>query len=1818
MFERKISATSVLFVLGFALLLLTPFSVRADLVINELTGNNSTTVFDEDGDYEDWIELYNRGESAINLAGYGLTDDPEDPFQWVFSDWTLGPGEHLLVWTSGKDRRPAQGERLTGIWREVYRGLPSRIMSVLLDHAIYPDRPDSRNLVTDYFEAPRDIDDHYGTRMRGYIVPPETGEYVFWIASDDAGRLYLDPPGSTSVADYDDPIAYVPDDQWSSWRQWNKFSQQQSDPIFLEAGEKYLITALQKEHEGGDHLTVRWRLPDGTMEEPIPAHRILAEELRFHTNFSISKDGNAVQLTAPDGTVVDSVPPIRLPPDVSYGRSDDGGGEWVYFERSTPGRSNNDAVGYAGILDPPQFSHAGGFYPSPFALTLSTGDPDVEIYYTRDSSRPDPAHVGGDPDGQPRTSILYEGSLTIDTSEGPPLDENWHIEGDELVQTSLAQAIHLMFGDTEWEDYELTLQARKTGGNEGFLIFFRVDGDNYYQMNYGGWGNVDHGLEKGHGTGGHSVFQGMRTSGSVDTDVWYDIRIRAEGNTFECWLDDELIFAFTDDSSSPNMTGQVGVGTWQTQVRFRDIEVTSLGGETLFSGLPDLPREGSATNVVRARAFKEGYLPSATATETYIVDSNVANRYNMPVISIAAEQPDLFGYHGIYVPGWSNDVAGIPNFMMKGNAWERPAHVTFFEPDGEIGFSQEAGIRIHGGWTRNLPQKSLRLYARGSLYDESRFAHRVFPDAPYEEYNRLLLRNSGNDNAQTMFRDAMMQRLVKHLRMDTQAYRPSVVYLNGQYWGIHNIRERYDRHYLARTYGVNPDRVDILEFRPSSPHSVKEGSDDHYNQTIAYIEANGLSAAEHYEHIKTRIDIGNFIDYNVAQIFVNNSDWPNNNNDFWRFQAEEYDPFAPHGHDGRWRWLLFDTDFGFGHSRGASYNLLEAVTETSSEWWRGSASTFLLRELLENQEFREEFVNRFADLLNTAFLPERVIGVIDEMQAGLADEIVHHADRWGSPGNWSGHVNNMRNFANQRPAYVWGHLRGKFSLSQNALTLNVSDPDAGFVRVNSVDVDYGTPGVSASAYPWTGSYFQEVPIEVTAQARPGYRFSHWEELTDRTRRLRTVNIDLVENTTLTAVFVEAASPVALHYWHFNELTGGVVSEVPADHSITGTGLITHPGTGEGYMDDTDGTDLNARLGASAGQGLRVRNPSDSRTLQFNLPTTGYEQVRFSYAVRRTPNGARGQAIEYRTVSGQADWTPLQHDAINVTEDYRVLEFDFSGVHAANDNSDFAIRIRFTGVEASGTSGNNRFDNVVLEAVPMEGTVPPVASKLAIESAPAAVQVDRPTFPFVVEALLDNGAVDPTFEEEVTLSRTSGPGELSGTLSSPMEAGRAVFDDVRFGSPGVYTLTVTGGGLESEDTISVQAVLVREEIMPLFIQGDQDAGGDNFDRIPFAFRLRIEGLTPESTYRYGNRIVVPDDPLDQNGAGNAILITGENSDWIRNTDSPRFQPDDHGSRHLTFTADADGTYAGWFVTEPSGNARFTPGGTVFVRLLLNDGDDGQELHHYLTTELPVTVLPFGSGLEEGSGFMGETVSPSRNFVVFYDNEDGEGRPLAAVPVEITGSGTDERYATFYDQIVAVNERHWGIILPNALDQGIRRIEERGLRDGALLNVYRASEAVDGTVSPSHGLDAQSFAVDYLSSAMTYGDWRQMAFPDPADLADPGISGPAADPGRIGIANLLRYAFDLGFGTLSRAGLPRLEIGDDGEATLLFAYPGNRSDIAYVVHASSDQVDWSQSIFDSRVDVPDSIQNGTLRVNTGYTPGEDPHRSFRVKVLFPVQP
>lgn len=504
---------------------------------------------------------------------------------------------------------------------------------------------------------------------------------------------------------------------------------------------------------------------------------------------------------------------------------------------------------------------------------------------------------------------------------------------------------------------------------------------------------------------------------------------------------------------------------------------------TASSALYASPISIDNNTVVRAAIFRENYLPSPVQTETYLFDIE----HDLPIVSLVTAPDNLFDDEtGIYVLGDDYN-EGFPYFGANfWEDWERPIHFSFYEPDETFGIAFNAGVKIFGGWSRAQEQRSLSIFARGQ-YGTSEIDYPLFPHLSYNNFQAVVLRNAGNDWLRSNFRDIVQTGLLKGADIETQAYRPCATYINGEYWGMYNLREKVNEHYLGSRHQLPPDELDILEANAAVIH----GSNEDYLALLQFAEDNDLSNDSDFAQVAAAVDINNYILYQLSQIYFDNTDWPGNNIKYWR-------PV-----EGKWRWILFDTDFGFGTWNYFSYlnNTLEhALANDGPNWPNPPWSTMLFRQMMDNTAFQHQFINRFADEMNTRFLPLGVNEHIDTLQAVIANEMPQHFQRWGGDlSTWQNQVNTMKNFADNRQPVVKQHILERFGLpTYHQLQLVNQTPMQGWVQLNSLRIEESN---------WAGDYFENVPISLTAVPRPGFTFSHWTGAVSSTATQITVNVN---------------------------------------------------------------------------------------------------------------------------------------------------------------------------------------------------------------------------------------------------------------------------------------------------------------------------------------------------------------------------------------------------------------------------------------------------------------------------------------------------------------------------------------------------------------------------------------------------------------------------------------------------------------------------------------------------------------------------------------
>ncbi len=524
----------------------------------------------------------------------------------------------------------------------------------------------------------------------------------------------------------------------------------------------------------------------------------------------------------------------------------------------------------------------------------------------------------------------------------------------------------------------------------------------------------------------------------------------------------------------------------------------TLDGSEPTASAPTYTSEISIDNSVsiRAKAFKTGHRTSQIAVESYLF--NVSN--TLPIVHITTDPDNFFSDEtGMYVEG-TNGITGYCDDVNPRNYcqdWERPIHISLFEPDGTEVFSKSAGASISGACSRNNPMKSLNIYFRNGTYGSKGFDYPLFGDRGNNEYSRLKLRNSGNDYVRTMIRDGLIQSMLfDKVDIDLQAYRPAVMYLNGEYWGIHNLRDHLSADYVERLHGYDKYEIDMLKNPGVGWQEIKDGDDVHYNALADFLENNDLSVAANYNQAADQIEINEFLNYQISEVYISNFDWPGNNVIAWRPRTES----------GKWRYVLFDTDissnnqFWFFEFVAPSFNTLAHATEPNySGWPNDKQSTLFFRKLLENETFRNEYIQRTCSYIELVFNEDRVNHFTDSISNLINAEIPAHIDRWvddsvpfqyrtsgGEYPKWLNNLAEFKTFFVERPDYMRGFINDHFTLDGTyQLSVDFDATSGGKVFVNSNKMDL--------PYDFEGTYFKNVPLRLTAEANPGYEFSHWLE-----------------------------------------------------------------------------------------------------------------------------------------------------------------------------------------------------------------------------------------------------------------------------------------------------------------------------------------------------------------------------------------------------------------------------------------------------------------------------------------------------------------------------------------------------------------------------------------------------------------------------------------------------------------------------------------------------------------------------------------------------
>ncbi|MFO7658266.1 MAG: CotH kinase family protein [Bacteroidales bacterium] len=505
------------------------------------------------------------------------------------------------------------------------------------------------------------------------------------------------------------------------------------------------------------------------------------------------------------------------------------------------------------------------------------------------------------------------------------------------------------------------------------------------------------------------------------------------------------------------------------------------------------------TTVLRFRAIKEGYIPSKEQTRSYFFNTE----HELDIVSIVAPGNGLEGSSGI--------------LDKKDKELEKPVHFEYFGKDKNLKFKLDGGLSLHS--PKSNPQYSVRFYAR-SAYGTECINYPIFANKEITEYRRLVLRNAGNDgtaqdrSSLIHFRDGFHHILFQKMGYPqaSSSFKPLNLYVNGEYYGIYNLRERIDKYFIASNYGYEGD-MDLIEINwfGENKRNIYEGNFEQYDSfTQTLLKSNDKIA--NYETLKSNINIEEYIDYCILEIYVGNFDWILNN----------IKMFRPHTPEGKFEFLLWDTD----HGSGLPYKDYGKVTWNTFEWaisigmerTESAINTVILRRLLEHEPARNQFINRFADMMNTIFMPNSTSLVIDSLGNLIANDMKLHAARWNTDyKEWEDALEYVKNFHDKRPSIVFNHIKDYYNIKRlYEITLKVNDPKAGRIKINTIIPEFEDSS-------WTGTYFSDIPVTLQAIPNKGYHFVGWKTLSPSKQSI--LNVSFESDKTVEAIFAIGATNI---------------------------------------------------------------------------------------------------------------------------------------------------------------------------------------------------------------------------------------------------------------------------------------------------------------------------------------------------------------------------------------------------------------------------------------------------------------------------------------------------------------------------------------------------------------------------------------------------------------------------------------------------------------------------------------------------------------------
>ena len=928
---------------GFALDALMPPGGAADegaaasaspLRISEVMASNASAHRDAGGAFCDWVELVNTGAQSENVGGFRLVDGENVLAPLTLPDIALAPGEHLVIYCDGEERNVPGGELHA----------PFRIDADGAALALY----DTDGALADAVDVPALNANEVYRRDEATGVWEISGEYTPGLANTREMHLSLEAEESDSPLVISEASSanrtYAPDAS-GNCHDYVEIYNPSAQAIDLTG---HCLT--DDEADPG-----KWAFPQGAT---IPAGGYLlvyasggaagaAGEL--HASFKLDSAGETLLLTDPEGRAISRLSLPALQCDQAYSLGEDGA--YTAALAPTPGLPNDS--------DEPRLqmarANAGGVYISELMASSDEHPHDWLEVYNASSQAADISGWGlSDDAASPRKYRFPQGTV-IQPGDHLTL----YLSGTDGVDAS--GILHASFRLSADGGYGLTLSDASGALLDRVFVLEQYTGISYARM-----------------ADGNFLYTAEDTPDRVNAQTGYQGRTQAPA------------FSVPGGPQAEGSTLQV--------------ELTAAPGARIFYTLDcsapdetDAPYTGpiavTDTTVVRAVAYQEGYLPSYSASQSYLYDAE----HTLRVVSMVADPEDIFGPEGFHTL-YERDL-------------ERPGHIEVYTENGAQMLSENCALRLHGQGSRKYQQKGFKVIARRE-YGTNRFRAPLFSGRDYTEYQSFLLRASSEDGRLTRMRDSILTALARGTDVLYQETELCVLYINGEYWGHYNMRERICAAMICQYEGWEgqEDSIDIVK----GNDLVLRGSDDSFQAMLAYLRQHGVPDDETLARVGEEVDLDSFIAYQALQIFVGNADTLN---------VKRYrNPNA----DGKWHWAIFDLDWGFYVDTNSIRRWLDPQGMGTSL----ATDNTLFIALMGNPTFYDRFLTYMGDMLSTQWTSLRIVEMIHERYLALTPELPRHQARWGqSRENFEERVAELVEYAKTRPRKLVGYFRDTLGLT---------------------------------------------------------------------------------------------------------------------------------------------------------------------------------------------------------------------------------------------------------------------------------------------------------------------------------------------------------------------------------------------------------------------------------------------------------------------------------------------------------------------------------------------------------------------------------------------------------------------------------------------------------------------------------------------------------------------------------------------------------------------------------------------------------------------